>query len=204
MVKILSKSGDSLADTYDVQGSIAGIEQLVSQDVSLVHEMGNTIFSERVSTTIRRAESGDVLQSASFNIVLVDLPAVPFRILSIACFVDTAARLDQASVALNDPDAEREIPIWLWDSVVDTEVSARFQQDGGAVGTETFLRPLQPIGAIPCFTSGRGQPQKVPRVAFRGSTLAFGAGTVETTMLFLIGFSQIGGISSRGLPIPSW
>ena len=45
MVKILSQAGISLADLYNVEGSIAGIEQLDTRELPIVHEMSGTIFS---------------------------------------------------------------------------------------------------------------------------------------------------------------
>jgi len=204
MVKILSRSGTSLADTYDVVGSVAGIEQLESREVSLVHEMGQTLFSERFSTFMRRGLSGAILQNVTFNFLLNDLPSVPFRILGIAVFSDAIARVAMASVALRDPVTGREIPIWAWDAVIDPEMRVRHEDDGGGVVQAQFLRPLQPLGQVPHLTAGSGQPQRVPDVAFRGASTGFGAGTVSVTMLLHIGFSQTGGISSHGLPIPSW
>lgn len=204
MVKILSKSGDSLADTYDVEGSVAGIEQLETRELPIVHEMGATIFSERFSTFIRKFESGDILQSANFGIIIDDLPAHPFRIFGIQLFVDQPSRLQFASLAIRDAGNGREMPIFAWDSATDITINVRFSDDGAGAGLRRFLQPAASSTIVPHMIAGLGQPQHVSDLAFRGVTLGFGAGTVQTTALVHIGFSRVAGISSRGLPIPSW
>jgi len=204
MVKILSQSGNSLADTYDVKGSVAGIEELETRELPIVHEMGATVFSERYSSFIRGGTSGAINQSVNFNTVLDDLPAGVWRILGISVFTDAAARTALCSVALRNPTDGREIPLWAWDTTPDIEVLVRFSDDGAAVTNRTFLRPVVPFNVLPHLASGGGQPQRVNEIAFRGQASAFGAGTVEIQMLLHIGFAAIGGVSSRGLPVPSW
>lgn len=189
---------------YDVVGSVAGIEQLESREVQLVHEMGATIFSERVSTAIRRVTTGAIAQDIQFNVFLTDLPATPYQILGVTVFASVAARVTRASVAVRQRNTIREFPIWMWDTADDAEVSLRLVDNGAAVGTVIALRPVQLLEALPHFTTGSGQPQSVPDIAFRGTAASFGAGTVIVTALLHVGFSEIGGISSRGLPIPSW
>jgi len=203
MTKILSQTGISLADTYDVEGSIAGIEQLESREVSLVHEMGGTIFSERLSGAIRRVTTGAILQNAAWDLILTDLPAVPTRVLGVVVFSDDDARISRAMVAIRDPLAEREIPIFVWDANEAT-VTVRMQDNGAAVTTENVLANALGVATLPSMLIGSEQPQPVDQVAFRGLTTGFGAGTVVTTALIYIGFSQVGGISSHGLPVPAW
>jgi len=208
MVKILSQSGNSLADTYDVQGSVAGIEQLETRELPIVHEMGATVFSERYSTFIRSANTGAIAQSTAFNVVLNDLPGGAFRVFAIQVFIDTTARIDIASVAARDRGNDREIPIWIWDSTPDGEVRVRFVNDGAGAANVQFLQPSPANIIIPHMMAGAGQPQFVGDLAFRGTSNAFGAGTVTATVLIHLGFSAIGGVpgntTSRGLPIPSW
>jgi len=205
VAKILSDSGKSLADTYDVEGSIAGIERLESEDVTLVHEMGGTIFSERFSTFIRRAVSGDISQGISFNTILTDLPAGVFKILGVFVTVDETTRMTSCVVSVRSAVSGREIPIWQWDVAHDDETAVRFSLDGAAAGTVIMLRPIVPLaGGFPVIVASAGQPQRNEEVAFRGIASAFGAGTVEASLELLVGFSQVGGISSRGLPIPGW
>lgn len=204
MVKILSSSGRSLSDLYDVQGSIVGIEQLESREVSLVHEMGGTIFSERYSTFTRRAITGDISQSTAFNVVLEDLPSHFFNLIAISVLVSTAARVSNASVAIRNPLSGREMPIWIWASATDAEIAVRFSNDGAAVATGIFLQPNLANVQLPQMMAGAGQPQHVSSLALRGFTSAFGAGTVEVTAFLHVEFAALGALSSRGLPFPSW
>jgi len=200
--KILGKGGDSLADMYDVAGSIAGVEELDSESVKVVHEMGATIFSERLSGTIRRISTGDINQSTVFDLTLTDLPGTPNRILGVQVIADVSGRASNAMVAVRDPVAGREFPVWVWDVTDDLEQDIRIVDNGAAVADMELLVPrsLQ----TPSFLIGNNQPQGVPDIAFRGQSGAFGAGTVEIIALIYITFSQVGGLSSRGLPVPSW
>jgi len=206
MPKVLSQAGISLADAYDVEGSIAGIETLESRDVSLVHEMGATIASERFSTTIRRATTGALAQTTTWDLEIADLPATPARVLGIQVFSSEAvARSSFCQVSARDPIALREFPMWMWDTAPDTSANVRMQDNGAAVGNVTMLLPVNPSAfALPSFFGGAGQPQTVSSLMFRGITATFGAGTVIHTMIAYIAFAEVGGISSLGLPIPSW
>lgn len=204
MVKILGRAGVSLADVYDVVGSRAGLEQLESREVSLVHEMGQTIFSERFSLFVRRATSGALMQSVNFNIVLSDLPSGAWRILGVMVFADVQGRALLASVAVRDPLGGRELPFWVWDSAGDSDlVRVRMEDNGAGVAQHRVLQPAPALIHLPGLGAG-DQPQSMSEIAFRGSTNAFGAGTVTLTMILQIGFSQVGGLDSHGLPIPSW
>jgi len=203
MVKVLSQAGISLADTYDVEGSIAGIEQLQSEDVQLVHEMGGTIFSERLSGTVRRRTTGAVLQSTAWDQLITDLPVVPFRIAAVAVIADVSGRTSIASIAVRDPISGREVPIWLWDTTTDLFNDIRIDDDGAGAANIQYLLPTNRT-FYPLTGIGTGQPQSVPDLAFRGSTTGFGAGDVTHTALIYIEFAAIGGISSQGLPVPGW
>jgi len=204
VVKILSKAGVSLADMYDVVGSIAGVETLESGEVTLVHEMGATIFSERISTFIRLAATDDLLQGVAFETLITNLPSTPFKILGIVVFADVASRVTRASVAVRSRAGGRELPIWVWQLTADQEITTRID-DGTGVSNEVLMRATSLLGSLPHFTVGAGQPQHVGDIALRGQTSAFGAGTVKITLLMHIAFSQIGsGVSSHGLPIPGW
>jgi len=202
MPKILSQAGISLADIYNVEGSIAGIETLETQTLPIVHEVGSTIWSERFSTTIRRGASAAIAQNLTFDVVLTDFPEGIWRILGAAVFVGAAARAGQAMLALRDPGSDREMPFFTWQSTNDRENQIRIQDDGAAIGNSFQLMgtPLQ----MPVITAGTGQRQTVPDIAFRGQSLGFGAGTVTFVAVILIGFTHVGGISSVGLPVPSW
>lgn len=202
MVKILSRSGDSLADTYDVVGSVAGIEELESREVSLVHEMGGTLFSERFSTAVRRSANDGVLQNANFDFVVTDLPATPTRLLGLQIFSDDASRVLRVAVMVRDASNFREVPIWVFDGT--NSIPVRFVDDAGAVTLFDVLQPEPSLTMLPIFTGGIEQPQTIDQIAVRGTATAFGAGTVDIRGVFDVAFSQVGGISSRGLPIPSW
>ncbi len=202
MPKILSQAGISLADVYDVQGSIAGVEELSSGEVSLVHEMGATIFSERLSHNIRRSGTGAILQSVNFNLVINDLPAVPTRLLGVAVFSDNAVRVLHAAILARSAGDGREIPIWVYDQV--NFLAIRMEDAGGGVADHELLLGNVQATMLPTFVGGNEQPQIVNELAFRGTTTAFGAGDVTITALYYTAFSQVGGLSSRGLPIPSW
>jgi len=204
MVKILSQSGNSLADMYDVAGSIAGIEQLESRELPIMHEMGGTLFSERFSSTIRRATTGALLQSVTWDLLITDLPPAISRILGVAVFANVAARTTHAQVSVRDPVAGRELPIWAWNTAIDAESNIRMQDNGAAVTTFAFLRTVDQLENSPNMLTGSDQPQGVPDIAFRGITAAFGAGTVIVTAIVHVAFAQVGGISSRGLPVPGW
>ena len=206
MGKIQSRVGSTLADTYDVRRGIAGLEELRTQEVAVVHEMGATIQSERFSSFIRRAATGDLAASTVWDIVIDDLPAGVSRILGVTVFPDTAARSDRVAVLLRDPEAGggREIPIWIWNSATGIFQNTRMVVEGAAPASFPVLYPVEPNPSIPSLLVSEDQPQAVADIAFRGQTSAFGAGTVEHVLLLHIAFAAIGGLSSRGLPIPSW
>jgi len=201
VVKILSQAGSSLADTYDVEGSIAGIEQLETRELPIVHEMGGTVFSERASGFIRLSTSGAILQSTNWDNVFTDLPAGIIRILGFFVFSDDATRITQATLSVRGEN-NREVPIFAWDSG-EGSFAARID-NGGVADIRGLGSNLGTGGGVPSMLFGIGQPQRVPEVAFRGTSTAFGAGTVTVSAFLYLGFSEVGGISSRGLPVPSW
>jgi len=201
--KILSQSGISLADAYEISGSIAGVEELDPHDVKTVHEMGGTMFSERFSAAIRRRSSGAIAQSIAIDQVIDDLPSTPSRIVGVQVFTaGVAARLDHLAVLVRTELAEREIPIWIYDGTNSRPV--RLQDDGAALQTVSLFQPVGENLLLPNMLTGTAQPQTVTEIAIRGLTTAFGAGTLEVITIIHILFSQIAGISSTGLPIPSW
>lgn len=195
----------SLASAYDVRGSIAGLEELRQEEVAVVHEMGHTIFSERLAAAIRRASTTQN-QSFNFNIFIADLPATPYMLHGVTVFSNNAARLTEIAVFARDPNADREIPIWLWD---DPNIhSQRMEDDGGGIGAEDILDPDPAFTKFPLLMVGNGQPtqQIVNTLVMRGSTTAFGAGSVTVTFLVHISFAHVGqgSLNSFGIPIPSW
>lgn len=208
MPKILSQSGVSLADTYDVEGSIAGVEELASREVSLFDEMGARVFSERLQSFLVASTSGNLNQSTAWNVTIGDFPDSPNRLLGISVLSGTAARVDYVTFLVSDQDTGREIPIWSWDVNDDAEVRARWSFDGGAVG-ESFL--LRSGGyRLPQLLTREGTSQQMPELQFRGITSAFGAGTVTVRAVLHVARANpnapvpAGVPSSHGLPIPSW
>ena len=206
MTKILSQSGSSLADVYGVEGSIAGIEQLETRDLPLVHEMGSTVFSERLGGEIVRLASGDIAQSTAFDVILTSPPVGVYRVLGVVVLVNNSARVGMAQVSVRDPATGREIPIFIWDSDDDTVSQMRTVENGGAAATTSVLRSSLNLRSI-TIGIAEGQPRRVgEEIVMRGLTLGFGAGTVETIALLYLATAEItqGGLSSRGLPVPSW
>ena len=202
MAKILSRSGDSLADVYDVQGSIAGIECLASEEVSLVHEMGETIFSERLAVTIRKLSSTAILQSTNFDVFFDNNPSSIMRVLGVVV-ITSADRVANCTVNIRRPDQDTEIPLWNWDTAVDGQVNGRLVVSGSVLNT-IMLVPAVPISPMPNLMLGTDQFDHSADIAFRGTTTAFGAGTVTVQLLLYLAFARTAGISSYGLPIPGW
>lgn len=195
----------SLADVYNVEGSIAGVDQLESREVQLVHEMGGTIFSERFGSNIMLVETAAIAQSLSFDIVApAVLSTTVQRILGVVVFANQAGRVAHAQVSVRDPTAGREVPIWFFDDAVDLEATIRIENNGAGAAAHTLFRPVQLFEGIPSLVAGTDQRSSVEQIVLRGTTTAFGAGTVVTTAVVLVAFSAAAGLSSRGLPIPSW
>jgi len=203
MVKILSRSGDSLADIYDVEGSVAGIEQLETRDLPIVHEMGATIVSERFTTRVFRIPTGAIAQDITFRVELSTLPATPTRLLGIQVITNTVARLTRVTVLGTDPTVEQDIPIWVWNATA-SEVVALV--DAGALASFDVLEQHPTMAIAPTFVGGNGQQDNmVSNVTLAGLTSGFGAGTVTITALLYLAFPRGDiNISGRGLPIPSW
>ena len=207
MPKVLSQAGITLSDVYDVEGSVVGIEQLVAQEVRLEHEMGGTIFSERLSAAIRRQTTGAITQSTPFDLFMLNLPQGIYRILGVKVTADVVARVANVNLSVVGISATgalgQEMPFFVWDSGVDSEITLRTTDLGPAAAN--FVGLVTDRVQTPTIGVGDGQPQRVgPQIAMRGNSAAFGAGNVVVTAQVLIAFSQIEGISSIGLPIPGW
>lgn len=203
MVKILSQSGRSLADVYDVRGSIAGIDQLETHELPIVHEMGSTIFSERFRMTLRRVAPAAVLQSTAIASISSNMPQSITRVLGIVVVSDDASRIADASVSLRQPNVtQQEIPIWVWDTASTTPV--RFLDNGSLVTLDLLVGHASAV-LLPTFSGGSDQGSDAPTdMVLRGGTNAFGAGTAFLRAFYVLGFTFQGGVSSYGLPIPGW
>ena len=203
MSKILTKSGDSLADLYEVEGSIAGIEELETRELPIVHELGHTVFSERLGGIVRRANSGSIAQNVSFDVILATgFPGI-WRIVSVVVMTTDVARVTRAQVSIGNADDGREVPIFVWDTTLGTSAPVRIVENGGVVGDLDFLFPLGSL-QVPSLGVGPGQRDQMEQLVLRGLTAGFGAGTVNIIALIYVAFTHAGGLSSRGLPIPSW
>lgn len=208
MSKVLSQAGISLADVYDIEGSIAGTDELLSKEVSLVHEMGGQIHSERLlSFDINMAPAAQS-QSAAFAVTAGGIPDSINRILGVQVSAANleGGRLSHASLALVFSTGQ-EVPIWWWDSAIDSEFNIRFDRLGAGVANRVGF---QPSFAFPQQLITRvGDAGLMPDIIFRGVTLAFGAGTIVPAALLVLlrpdrGAPAPGAASSHGLPIPSW
>ena len=203
MVKILSQGGRSLADMYDVEGSIAGIDSIETRELPLVHEMGATLFSERFRTTFRRVTTGALNQNATSNLAITNMPEGISRILGVQVWADAAARIASCAVAVNDPIAGggQDFPIWVFDIGNSTLINV---EDLGAVAARDLLTPV--IGLqIPTFlTTGTQGPLPMSEIDVRTTTTGFGAGTVTLFALIHFAFTYTGGVSAFGARVPSW
>jgi len=205
MPKILSKSGDSLADVYDVVGSIAGVEELVSHDVNLVHEMGGTIQSERLRTRIFEIATGAIAQDITFAEEFSGLGIA--RLLGIAV-IETGAipgiRVTRCQVSITSPATidDSDMPIWYWDTASDGQRPIQMNING----TTTLFNMLVPAQTplLPNLLVGNVHPGGVWTMSLKGLTASFGAGTTQVFAKLYMAFPEIGGVSSRGLPLPGW
>ncbi len=207
MPKILAQAGVSLADNYDIEGSIAGVDELETRNVSLVHEMGAQIHSERLNQFIVKMTSGDVLQSTAFAILASAVPDTTNRILGLALLANTAARVTHASLAYRNPDTNREFVLACWDTSDDAERRCLYSDDGAAAAEFFYLSPT--IMQSPHLLARIGTGKLMPQLLLRGQTEAFGAGTVETLGLVVLAAPGAeaptpGAPSSHGLPLPGW
>jgi len=205
MVKILSQGGRSLADMYQVVGSIAGVDELISREVTLVHDMHSTLFSERFRTTIRRVATGDQPQNTNFVAEINNMPAGVTRLLGVQIVSEDASRLSFCSVNVFDPNDTplgQGFPIWIWSG---TSKSVRLVHDGALTTLDGLIGEPGTI-YLPSFTGGSGQHSAsyVEDIRFRGRTTGFGAGTVDTDLLLYIAFTFTGGINAFGAQVPSW
>lgn len=206
--KVQTRSGSSIADTYDVVGSIAGVEELDQDSVKTVHEMGQVISSERMGVSVLRADSGAVLQTIVFSASIFGaaMPPQIFRLINLQVFTTGAvARILNVAINARNPNAAtiQEVPIWTWDGGAAETVR---MVDAGAGSAEVeLLIPTAATLRLPLFMSGRAQPNEFSELVMRGTTATFGAGTILIAMLAQFAHTDaalIGG--SVGLPVPSW
>ena len=204
MVKILSQSGDSLADIYDVEGSIAGIEHLETHDLPIVHELGATVFAERFSAFVFVQNSGNVAQNTAINLVASGGLDGINRVLGVSVITDDASRLANMALMVRAEEADdREFPIWVWDGA--NNLPIRMDDQSSGVTAFEILTGSAPHTMLPSFVGGDVRsPQFARSFALRGITTGFGAGTVFVHGIYYLARARQAGLSSRGLPMPSW
>jgi len=151
MPKVLAKAGDSLADVYDIEGSIAGVDQLLSNDVNLFHEMGGVIFSERLELVITRKLTGAIAQNITWDILIEGLPLNAFKIQSVSVVAD-ADRISNCVLSARSSIRDRESIIFSWDTGADPSIPIRHQAQGGRARGG---HPTSVLGAIPVRSHGR-------------------------------------------------
>jgi len=202
MPKILGQVGMSLSDSYEIEGSSIGVDELVASEVNLVHDLGATMFAERVSQRLVSFTISGILASADFGEVILAFPNTPARILAMTVFVDTAARIERCAVSLrNNKGLSVEQPIWAWDE--GTEFTIRMAIGSGGVDLLTLLSK-EAVDRIPLTRLGTDSPESLEVLVVRGSATAFGAGTVDVTVNTLIELCAKEGVSSHGIPLPGW
>jgi len=209
MSKILAQAGVSLADVYDIEGSIVGVEELDARDVKTVHEMGATILSERLGAQIHLLQTSALAQNLTWDIELPPFRDIT-RLLNVAVVHNTVTgRVLHTNVSLNNafPGDESEIPLFNWTFGVGNDVTktCRIKLSGLSVMDLLRLSPGEGF-TPPTLIVGTQQPQAVPTITWRGKTGGFGAGTVTVTALILVAApSSVGsGLKNKGLPVPSW
>lgn len=207
MPKVLAQAGTSLADNYDVEGSVAGIDELLSKEVFLLHEMGGQIFSERLKSHIILIETGLVAQSIESTINLIGLPDCPHRILDVTVISTSAGRTLNVAIDVVDPVTDREMPYLVWSNLVDAEATFRWSRDGAGPADESYLIPS--LNLFPTLLTRQGDTGQMARIRMRCVNDAFGAGTNNIIALIHLcrAFpltSTPGTPSSHGLPIPGW
>lgn len=213
MPKIQTRAGESLADQYDTPGSVAGVEELLSRDVGLFHEMGNVLLSERMQSEILEITGAAMGASVSFDWVTEvsrPLPKTPTRIFQIAIVASRAATIARAALYISDPGPQfdgtstaREIPIFAFDYALDVETPIQFEDGGDAEATWYLLRSPTPM--LQQLLVRIGALHTMPDIVLRGETLGSFSGVVYVRALILLA-SPSGGPQGAtvGLPIPSW
>jgi len=207
MPKIQSQAGTSLADTYDIEGSIAGIENLESRDVSLVDEMGGRVFSERLLSFNLNTTTGNLSQNVTWAVTIGGFPDSPNRIINPGVIIEATGNVAHCSIAIRNTDTGNEVPIFVWDDAVDAERVITWSNAGAGALARLYLVNAMP--AMPALNTRFGNAEIMGDLIFRGLMSAFGGGTVEAIAVLHFmranrGNPQPGEPSSHGLPLPSW
>lgn len=207
MPKILSQAGTSLADVYDVAGSIAGVDFLDSNDVQLTHEMGGEIHSERLLGHTITVSSGAVASGANWDVDFETIPDCWNRIMGVYVTASVASEVEHCNVNLR-PRATlaNSFPIWWWDGFADGEGDLRIMQ-AGSTATRINLIPRPAAQPFQYIMGRTGLEKQLPFLTFSGQAQT-GAGVTCLATIYLARPDTVepaaGDPSSHGLPIPSW
>ncbi len=216
--RIQGGAGSSLALQWQTRGGRVELKSLEDGFVSLVEEMGGVQFSERLGCDLLRAPAGALTQSVDFETRIdagttppFPIPRTAFKVNQIYVFTDTAARLDRVAIMARSIATGFEIPIFVWNAASDIEVAVLFSDEAAAAAVVRMCVPTEAAQVrLPHFQMGDAQPSSVPvldALIMRGSTLAFGAGTVSPVVIMQLSstdFRSTPQATSRGLPLPSW
>lgn len=207
MVKILSKAGQSLADMYQVAGSIVGVDELETRELGIMHELGATVFSERFTTTILKARSAPTAQNTNIDMSFDGQSGTSMaRVLGVAVFCNIAAQMATFQVSVHrEPgvgtNVDQDYPVWIWGG---DSFPTRISLDGTLVQRDVLLGAPGQVH-LPNFLEGSKQgTNPVLDLRMRGRTAGFGAGTETIWVLIYLAFTVSGGISDFGARIPSW
>jgi len=207
--KILAQTGTSLADVYDIEGSIVGVDELEAHEVNVVHDLGPQIQSERLRSFIEVIDGGVVAQNITWGVALLPFPDCVNRIVTISVVSDVDSRILNCSVALKEGSSAIEYPLWVWDQT-DDETSPYIWDDGSGSAVFNMMRPIHNLpGGVPCIATRGGDASDMPNLIFRGTSTGFGAGDVRARAIIQVirptsRVPAAGEPSSHGLPFPSW
>jgi len=207
--KVLGQAGISVADVYDVEGSIVGVGELDADSVKAVHDFGPQIQSERLNVFNLIADSTAVLQNVAWNIALGGFPDSVNRLLSIAVIADNIGRIANCSIHIGDPVSGIDHPIWAWDAVTAGDSVGNIRWADPVLQTDFVLLPIIQIQKGPTILARTGVGAAMPNLIFRGISNGFGAGTITVRAFIQVarpdgGNPGPGEPSSHGLPLPSW
>lgn len=206
--KIRGRAGESLGGLYDLPGGSTEIGELEAGEIHTVHEMGDTLLSERLMGFTSRTSSGDIAQNTAFGANVSGQVVGISRVVGISAMVLAA---DAGSVAnaqvsvVAGPTASRsEIPIWVWDVTDDVESPILWEDGALPPAAWVMLRPA--LGPnLPFTMIGPHARLHTASMVFRGTMGAFGAGTVEIILqTHVLVPDDRQGLATVGLPVPSW
>lgn len=206
MVKILSQAGKSLADMYDLEGSIVGIDDLDTRNLPIVHDVSGTVFSERLRFSPFTAITGALPQNTNFDLAFGPIAGDSVaRLTGVSVFCNIAAQVATCSVSIHrhafGSVVQRDIPVWIWGG---DSFATRVSLDGAPVQRDALLGAPGQV-QLPQFVGGEKQgPNPTTDIWMRGRMAGFGAGTETVWFVLFIAFSQTDGISNYGARIPSW